>query len=120
MIKPFKFFNGDCQPTLEPTRVPLLENEQIVSYWDDGGNRDMLYVKVIAWVRGTHAFSDEWIQREYEGTMEEFFTNRLGIPVILSIEAMVNNGVTFYEDDRIYMDQISFDFPVRIIYYEII
>jgi len=120
MIKPFKFFNGGCQPTLESTRVPLLENEQIIRYWNNGDSRDMLYEKVIAWARGTHAFGGEWRLESFIGPMERFFDNRLEIPVIQSIEAMIPNGATFTEDDREYINYFNFDCTVRILYYEII
>ena len=126
-MKPFKFFDGDWQqPPLDPIDapdrpdIPLLENEQVIRYWNDGDYHNILYERIIAWASGIHIFADNWIQKEYEGTMEGFFNNRLGlgIPVVQSIGLLAENGDTFTEDDRIYLHHIHFHFPVRIIYYE--
>ena len=103
-MKTFKFLNGDWhQPSVEDPPRLILDNEQIIRYWNDGNYHDILYERVIAWARGIHVFADNWILREYEGTMERFFNNRLGleIPVIQSIEAIVPGGTTFTEDDSI-------------------
>ena len=118
MIKDFKFFSGDCQPVEELPR-PVLENEQTIRYYNDWDFQTTLYSRVIAWARGIHVFSDNWIQREYEGTLERFFYNRLEIPVIQSIEALIPNGATLTEDDREYVNYVNFDgAPFKIIYYE--
>jgi hypothetical protein len=115
----FKFFDdGWRQPPMEPPR-PVLDNEQVIRYWNDGDYRNILNSSVIAWARGIHVFADNWIQRVYEGTLEEFFYVRLDIPVIQSIEALIPNGATLTEDDRQYIDYVNFDSsPVKIIYYE--
>ena len=122
MINSFKFFDGDWQqPPLEPVEDPprlILDNEQIVRYWNDGDYHNILYERVITWARGIHVFADNWIQREYEGTMERFFYNRLEIPVIQSIEALIPGGSTFTEDDRYFIDNNNFHYPLKIIYYE--
>ena len=118
MISDFKFFSGDCQPAEDPPRL-ILDNEQIIRYWNDGDYRNILYERVIAWARGIHVFADNWIQREYEGTLDRFFYNRLEIPVIQSFEALIPNGATLTEDDRQYIDYTNFDgSPFKIIYYE--
>lgn len=97
----------------------LMDNEQVIRYWNDGDFRNVLYERVIAWARGTHAFSNEWALREYEGTLERFFYNRLEIPVIQSFEALIPNGATLTEDDREYVNYVNFDgSPFKIIYYE--
>lgn len=117
-MKEFKFLSENLEE--QPNR-PLLENEQIIRYWNGGDYHNILHSRVIAWARGTHVFSDDWIQRGYEGTLEQFFTNRLEIPVILSFEALIPNGATLYEDDREYVNYVNFDgSPFRIKYYEII
>jgi hypothetical protein len=121
MITDFKFFSGNCQqPPIDAPDIPILNNEQIIRYWNDDDYHNILYERIIAWARGIHVFADNWIQREYEGTMERFFNNRLGlgIPVIQSIEALIPGGSTFTEDDRYYIDNNNFHYPVRIIYYE--
>ncbi len=123
-MKTFKFFDGDWQqPALEPMEdspTPILNNEQIIRYWNDGDFHNILYERVIAWARGTHAFGGGWRLETFVGTMERFFYNRLEIPVIQSIEAMTPGGPTFTEDDRYYIDNNNFHYPVRILYYEII
>lgn len=116
-MKEFKFLNGDCQPVEELPR-PVLENEQIIRYWNDGDFHNILYERIIAWARGIHVFADNWIEREYEGTLERFFYNRLEIPVVRSIQLLVDDGDTFTEDHRIFFQHIHFHFPVKIIYYE--
>ena len=68
-MKEFKFLNGIEE------QQSLLENEQVIRYWNDGDYRNILYERVIAWARGIHVFADNWIQREYEGTLERFFYN---------------------------------------------
>jgi len=119
MITDFKFFSGNRQqPPLDAPDIPILNNEQIIRYWNDGDYHNILYERVIAWASGIHLFADNWIERQYEGTMERFFNNRLEIPVIQSIEALVPGGTTFTEDDRYYIDNINFHFPVKIVYYE--
>jgi hypothetical protein len=127
MVKRFKFFDGDWQqPPLDPIDapdrpdIPLLENEQVIRYWNDGDYHNILYERIIAWASGIHIFADNWIQKEYEGTMEGFFNNRLGlgIPVIQFIEPLIPGGSTFTEDDRYYLDNNNFHYPVKIIYYE--
>ena len=117
MVKHFKFFSGDCQPVEDPPRL-VLENEQTIRYYNDWDFQTTLYSRVIAWARGIHLFADNWIPREYEGTFERFFYNRLEIPVIQSIEALIPGGPTFTEDDRYYIDNNNFHYPVKIIYYE--
>jgi hypothetical protein len=124
MISFFKFFRGDwpqlpSEPLEDPPRL-ILDNEQIIRYWNDGDYNNILYERIIAWARGIHVFADNWIQREYQGTMERFFYNRIGleIPVIQSIEALIPGGSTFTEDDRYYIDNNNFHYPVKIIYYE--
>jgi hypothetical protein len=122
-MKTFKFFDDDWQQhPLEQVEDPprlILDNEQVIHYWNDGDYHNILYERIIAWARGIHVFADNWIQREYEGTMERFFYNRLEIPVIQSIEKMVPDHLTFFtEDDRYYLDNNNFNCPVRIIYYE--
>jgi hypothetical protein len=112
----FKFFDdGWQQPPLEPIVSAGLENEMVIRYMN---NERFVIYKTIAWARGIHAFADNWVQIEFEGTMEEFFTNRLEIPVILSIEALIPDGATFTEDDRDYLNYFNFDCPVKIIYYQ--
>jgi hypothetical protein len=115
----FKFFDGDWQQppidALDRPNSPVLDNEQVIRYV----NNDYFDVyRTIAWARGIHLFADNWIEREYVGTMESFFNNILGIPVIQSIEALIQNGTTFTEDDRDYLNYFNFDFPVKIVYYE--
>jgi len=116
-MRTFKFFSGDWQRVEELPR-PVLENEQTIRYYNDEDFQTTLHSRVIAWARGIHVFSDNWIQREYEGTLERFFYNRLEIPVIQSIEALIPGGPTFTEDDRYYIDNNNFHYPVKIIYYE--
>jgi len=122
MIRYFKFFDGDWQPPpLEPIDAPdipnspLLENEQVIRYMN---NERFDVYRTIAWARGIHLFADNWIERQYEGTMERFFNNRLEIPVIQFIQALIPNGTTFTEDDRDYLNYFNFDVPVKIVYYE--
>ena len=118
----FKFFGENSQePIIMVETFPraLLENEQLIHYWNDGDFRNILYERVIAWASGIHLFADNWIQREYEGTMERFFYNRLEIPVIQSIVALIPNGTTLTEDNREYVNYVNFDgSPFRIIFYE--
>ena len=114
-MRDFKFLKENVE---DPPRQ-ILDNEQIIRFWNDGDYHNILYERVIAWARGIHVFADNWIQREYEGTLERFFYNRLEIPVIQSIEALIPGGPTFTEDDRYYIDNNNnFHYPVRIIYYE--
>ena len=119
MMRPFKFFDGDWQqPPLDAPDIPdspLLDNEQVIRYMN---NERFDVYRTIAWARGIHLFADNWIERQYEGTMERFFNNILEIPVIQSIEALIPNGTTFTEDDREYLNYFNFDVPVKIIYYE--
>lgn len=121
-MKEFKFLNENLeQLPLEPIEIErvLLENQQVIRYWNDGDFRNVLYERVIAWARGIHVFADNWVQREYEGTLERFFYNRLEIPVIQSFEALIPNGATLTEDDREYVNYVNFDgAPFKIIYYE--
>ena len=117
-MKAFKLLSGVNIETDTLVRAPLLENEQWIRYWNDGDYHNLLSSAVIAWARGTHAFDNNWVEHRFEGTMEEFFYARLDIPVILSIEALVDDGATFYEDDREYLDNINFQFPVKIIYFQ--
>ena len=114
-MKEFKFLNENI------VEQSLLDNEQIIRYWNDGDYHNILYERVIAWARGIHVFADNWIQREYEGTLERFFYNRLEIPVIQSFEALIPNGATLTEDDRNIIDDVNLDgIPFKIIYYEYI
>jgi hypothetical protein len=114
-MKDFKFLKENVE---DPPRS-ILDNEQIIRFWNDGDYHNILYERVIAWARGIHVFADNWIQREYEGTMERFFYGRLEIPVIQSIEKMIPDHLTFFtEDDRYYLDNNNFNCPVKIIYYE--
>lgn len=105
---------------VEQMQISLLENEQIIRYWNDGDFHNILYERIITWARGTHLFDDNWRERVFDGTMERFFYNRLEIPVIQSIESIVPGGSTFTEDDRYYLENNNFHYPVRIIYYEYI
>ena len=116
-MRTFKFFSGDWQRVEELPR-PVLENEQTIRYYNDEDFQTTLHSRVIAWARGIHLFADNWIPREYEGTFERFFYNRLEIPVIQSIQAIMQGGSTLTEDDREYIDNNNFYYPVRIIYYE--
>ena len=108
---------GGIRPVRQsPTPNPLLENEQVIRYTN---NERFLIYKTIAWARGIHAFADNWVQREYQGFMDDFFTDRLEIPVIQSIEALIPDGATLTEDDREYVNYVNFDgSPFRIIFYE--
>lgn len=116
MMRPFKFFDGDWQqPPLDAPDSPVLDNEQVIRYMN---NERFDVYRTIAWARGIHLFADNWIERQYEGTMERFFNNILEIPVIQSIEALIPNGTTFTEDDREYLNYFNFDVPVKIVYYE--
>ena len=122
MIRYFKFFDGDWQPppwdpidAPEIPNRPVLDNEQVIRYVNNEG---FVIYRTIAWARGIHAFADNWIQKEYEGTMVRFFFNCFEIPVIQSIEALISNGATFTEDDREYLNYFNFDIPVKIVYYE--
>lgn len=120
MIRNFKFFYGDWQqPPLEPIEVirPLLDNEMIIHYWNDGDYHNILTARVIAWANGNHAFGGGWIRTVYRGTMERFFYNRLSIPVIESIELLVDN-ITFTQDDEYDLSHRNFSEQLRIIYYE--
>lgn len=104
---------GGIRHAVEPTPVPLLENEQVIRYMN---NERFIIYKTIAWARGIHVFADNWVQREYQGFMDDFFTDRLEIPVIQSIEALIPDGATLTEDDREY---VNFDrSPFKIIYYQ--
>jgi hypothetical protein len=115
-MRNFKFFDGGWQqPPLEPIVSAGLENEMVIRYTN---HANFCVYRTIAWVRGIHAFADNWIQREFEGTMDEFFSHWLEIPVILSIEALIPNGATFTEDDREYLNYFNFECPVKIIYYQ--
>ena len=59
-MKTFKFLNGIEE---QPDR-PVLDNEQVIRFWNDGDYHNILYERVIAWARGIHVFADNWIQRE--------------------------------------------------------
>ena len=110
---------GEFKFLRNPSRGGLLNNEQVIRYYNDGDYHNLLNSRVIAWARGIHVFADNWIQGEYVGTLERFFYNRLDIPVIISIEALIPNGTTFTEDDREYIDHVNFDgIPFKIIYFE--
>ena len=112
----FKFFDdGWQQPPLEPIVSAGLENEMVIRYIT---HANFCVYRTIAWARGIHAFADNWIQREFEGTMYEFFADRLEIPIIQSIEALIPDGAIFTEDDRDYLNYFNFDCPVKIIYYQ--
>ena len=118
-MKEFKFLNENLeQLSLDAPDIPnspLLENEQVIRYMN---NERFDVYRTIAWARGIHVFADNWIERQYEGTMERFFNNILEIPVIQSIEALIPNGATLTEDDRDYLNYFNFDVPVKIVYYE--
>jgi len=119
MKRPFKFFDGDWQqPPLEPIPQPLLPNEMIIRYWNDGDFHNILYERVISWANGNHVFGGGWTRHAYVGTMERFFYNKLSIPIIESIEALIPDGATFTQDDEQYLAHIHFHFEVRIIYFE--
>jgi len=123
----FKFFNENIKPTTtemldisEPNR-PLLENETIIHYWNDGDFYVILYARVIAWNRDIHS-SRAWRECIYEGTMERFFYNRLEIPVIRCIVVLGTDGALdrlFFESDVEYLSTHNFgNYSVKIYYYE--
>jgi hypothetical protein len=81
-MKEFKFFHQEE----ELPRAPLLYNEQIIHYWNDGEYENTLTARVIAWSNEEHRRSTEWTFTRFIGTMEEFFIGNRGIPVIKYIE----------------------------------
>jgi hypothetical protein len=113
MIREFKFFRN--------SPIPLLDNEQVLNYWTN------YYVntvsRVIAWSRDIHI--DSWRRMTYIGTMEQFFTYRLEIPVIGSIYVpghMDGSGVYgrhYNETDKEYLTLNNIGtYRIEITYYE--
>ncbi len=114
----FKFLKSEQEKPLEPIPLPLSPDETIIHYWNDGDFRNILYAKVISWANGNHAFGGGWTRHAFVGTMERFFYNKLSVPIIESIEALIPDGATFTQGDGQYLPHIHFHFEVRIIYYE--
>lgn len=96
-MKPFKFFHIEE----ELPRALLLPGEQIIHYWNDGDYENTLTARVIAWSNEEHRRSPEWTFTRFIGTMEEFFMDNRGIPVIKYIER---------EGSLLYMGN---DYPIR-------
>jgi hypothetical protein len=114
-IKAFKFL----KPYISPYSPAILENESRIVHLDRAGYRT---ARLIAWCRNIHVLT--MAQRVFDGSMEEFFLNRVGIPVIISINTFwVNDigglgGRIYYEGDKEFLSSHIFDTnPVRIYYY---
>ncbi len=81
-MKPFKFFQKEVGIRFPP----LLHNEQLIHYWNDGDYSNTLTARIIAWSNEEHRRSSEWTFTRFIGTMDEFFTSIQSIPVIKYIE----------------------------------
>jgi hypothetical protein len=93
----FKFFQKE-----EGIRFPpLLHNEQIIHYWDDGDDMDYLTARIIAWSDEWHRWNPQWTFTRFSGTMQEFFTSIQSIPVIKYIE---RDGTLLYMGDSFPID----------------
>ena len=96
-MKEFKFFQKD-----EGVRFPpLLHNEQLIHYWNDGDYLNTLTARVIAWSNEEHRMSPEWTFSRFIGTMDEFFMDNRGIPVIKYID---QNGTLLYMGESFPID----------------
>ena len=86
--------------------MSLLDNEQIIHYWNNNG--DVLISRVIAWRNWDH-YGDRWgmnrwVERTFQGTMVGFFYDRLDIPLIFSIET----GDRRYSNDLLDREQFEY------------
>lgn len=97
----FKFFSNNT----EESNWALLDYEQVIHYWNDGEEMELLTARVIAWRTRQHMDNPQWRLMSFIGTMEQFFNGRLDIPVIRSIE----NGPLRY-----YRSLNSDEFPITI------
>lgn len=109
-IYPFKFLT----PYIPPYSPAILENELRIVHLDRSGYRT---ARLIAWCRNIHVLT--MAQRVFDGSMEEFFLNRNGIPVIISIHKFHHGQIeTYTESDKEFLSSHIFDTnPVRIYYY---
>jgi hypothetical protein len=82
-MRQFKFFHKEDGDIRFP---PLLHNEQLIHYWNDGDYENTLTARIIAWSNEEHRRSPEWTFTRFIGTMEEFFMSIQTIPVIKYIE----------------------------------
>ena len=103
---PFKF--------LTPHSPAINENVSGIVHLDRSGYRT---ARLIAWCRNIHVLT--MAQRVFDGSMEEFFLNRDGIPVIISINKFHHGQIeTYDESDKEFLYSHIFDTnPVRIYYY---
>lgn len=108
-MKPFKFFHKEEERT-----IPLLPNEQLIRYWNDGDNNHISSARVISWSNEGHMWSPRWRFKQFIGTMDEFFTGRMEIPVIKHIGRP--NPLSFMEIDILM--QRHYHGEYEIYYYE--
>ena len=92
-MRPFKFFQKED----EERTIPLLPNEQLIRYWNDGENSHISSTRVISWSNEEYMWRPRWSLIHFIGTMEEFFTDRLEIPVIRHIGRV--GSFSFMEND---------------------
>ena len=101
-MREFKFFSRNIE---EPQNRSLLDNEQLIHFWNDGEEMELLTARVIAWRTRVHMDNPQWRLMSFVGTMEQFFGSILSIPVIRSIE----NGPLRY-----YRSLNSDEFPITL------
>ena len=76
-MKPFTFLSDNKR------EQSLLNDENVINYFTNAGP---MYEREFAWCSPWHITQPFWLLRSFTGTMEEFFEDRLGIPVIHSID----------------------------------
>ena len=95
----------------------LLNNEDVVNYFTDAGP---MLERVIAWCLPSHRDNPFWVPSRFDGTMEEFFNNRLDIPVIISIETpthMFTHELMLHPEYRSELPNFGEDDVIAIYYY---
>ena len=92
-MKTFKFFKNNFDTVFRDETLPLLPNEQMLHYWNDGEEQDLLTARVIVWADHTYRQDMRWEFRRFDGTMEMFFQHRRNIVPIRTIQG---NGVFYH------------------------